>query len=442
MASTTSAIFAAGPVEVSSPSVSYTPAAITATYSYETTSVQVEAGRVTATPVSNAFVFTTQRAVPRLGCMIVGLGGNNGTTVAGAILANKLGLKWHSKLGEHSPDYIGSLTQSSSVRLGSAAGRDVYVPFSSLLPMVDPNTIVVGGWDISSLSVGAAMERAQVLDYDLQRQLRPLLDGLVPLPSIYYPDFIAANQCDRADNLLPGQDKGAHLEAIRGQIRAFKAAQGVDKVVVLWSANTERFSSLVAGVNDTEANLLAAIARSEQEVSPSTVFAVAAILEVGAAAGRTQGKGPGRWDSGAALRRLLLLLLLLQLRYHGCASSSHGCLPACLPVCLNVCLCVSPPHLRLQGCTFINGSPQNTCVPGVLALAQRCGVFVGGDDFKSGGWRCSGVGRECSSPPVGLRGYYLQRARPPLILVCCRCRPDQDEERAGRLPHRGGHQAH
>ena len=38
----------------------------------------------------------------------------------------------------------------------------------------------------------------------------------------------------------------------------------------------------------------------------------------------------------------------------------------------------------LEGCPFINGSPQNTFVPGLLRLAVEKGVLVGGDDFKSG----------------------------------------------------------
>ncbi len=50
-----------------------------------------------------------------------------------------------------------------------------------------------------------------MLDYDLQRQVYPRMAALgSPLPSIYYPDFIAANQSDRADNLLPG----AYLDRI------------------------------------------------------------------------------------------------------------------------------------------------------------------------------------------------------------------------------------
>ena len=38
----------------------------------------------------------------------------------------------------------------------------------------------------------------------------------------------------------------------------------------------------------------------------------------------------------------------------------------------------------LENCPFINGSPQNTFVPGLLRLAVERGVLVGGDDFKSG----------------------------------------------------------
>ncbi|KAG9010176.1 Myo-inositol-1-phosphate synthase [Tulasnella sp. 427] len=123
------------------------------------------------------------------------------------------------------------------------------------------------------------MRRAEVLDYDLQRQVAPLMAHMTPLRSIYYPDFIAANQEERADNLIPGDDKQAHLEQLRKDIRDFKAQHGLDRVVVFWTANTERYSDIIEGVNDTSANLLKAIAESHAEVSPSTVFAVAAILE-------------------------------------------------------------------------------------------------------------------------------------------------------------------
>lgn len=45
----------------------------------------------------------TKRKVPRVGLMLVGWGGNNGTTVTAAILANKLGLAWKTKHGTQVP---------------------------------------------------------------------------------------------------------------------------------------------------------------------------------------------------------------------------------------------------------------------------------------------------------------------------------------------------
>ena len=197
-----------------------------------------------------------------------------------------MGLSWNTKEGVKRANYFGSLTQASTVRLGGhGACSDVWLPFGALLPMVHPDDLVLGGWDISSLDLAAAMGRAKVLDYELQAQLRDHMSVLKPLPSVYYPDFIAANQGERADNALPGADKQAHLEQIRKDIREFKAANGLDMVVVLWTANTERFASVQSGVNDTSENLLKAIAASGK-IAPSTIFAVASILEGAASTAR------------------------------------------------------------------------------------------------------------------------------------------------------------
>jgi myo-inositol-1-phosphate synthase len=165
------------------------------------------------------------------------------------------------------------------VKLGvDAAGKPVYIPFKNLLPMVDPSDLVIGGWDICSQPLSKAMHNSRVLDYGLQQQLAPHMDNLVPLPGIHFGDFIAANQAERADNTIAG-DKQTILETIRSDIRKFKEANQLDKVIIVWTANTERFSSVQVGVNDSAESLLAAIKRSEEEVSPSTLYATAAVLE-------------------------------------------------------------------------------------------------------------------------------------------------------------------
>lgn len=165
------------------------------------------------------------------------------------------------------------------------------------------------------MNMADAMQRAEVLDWDLQRQLIPFMSEITPLPSIYFPDFIAANQSERADNVITGKNKKELLEHIRNDIKEFKTKNNLDKVIVLWTANTERFSEVREGLNDTKENLMKSIDNDEAEVSPSTIFAVASILE----------------DT-----------------------------------------------------IYINGSPQNTFVPGVIELAEEKNVYIGGDDFKSG----------------------------------------------------------
>ncbi|KAH8818090.1 putative inositol-3-phosphate synthase [Hyaloscypha sp. PMI_1271] len=305
--------------KVNSPNVVYTDNEIRSKYTYRTTLVNETAdGKFEATPKETIYDFKVDRKVPKTGMMLVGWGGNNGTTVTAGIIANRRGLVWETREGPRAANYYGSVVMGSTVKLGTNAktSKDVNIPFHDILPMVHPNDLVIGGWDISGLNLAKAMDRAAVLEPTLKDQVKKEMASLVPLPSIYYPDFIAANQEDRADNLLEGSKACMeHVEQIRKDIRDFKTTNNLDKVIVQWTANTERFADLIPGVNDTAANLMNAIKNGHEEVAPSTVFAVACILE---------------------------------------------------------------------GVPFINGSPQNTFVPGAIELAEMHNAFIGGDDFKSG----------------------------------------------------------
>jgi myo-inositol-1-phosphate synthase len=303
---------------VQSPNVKYTDSDITSKYAYRTTEVNVVDGKYVASPKEKLYDFKTERNVGKVGLMMVGLGGNNGTTVTAGIMANRQGLAWETKEGPRAANYYGSVTMSSTVKLGTEAktGREINVPLNDMLPMVHPNDLAIGGWDISGMNLAAAMDRAKVLEPTLKSLVKKQMATIKPLPSIYYPDFIAANQEDRADNVVPGSKASMeHVEHLRKDIRDFKSANELDKVIVLWTANTERYADIVPGINDTADNLMKSIEAGHEEISPSTVFAVACILE---------------------------------------------------------------------NAPFINGSPQNTFVPGCVELAEQHKAFIGGDDFKSG----------------------------------------------------------
>ena len=68
-----------------------------------------------------------------------------------------------------------------------------------------------------------------MLDWELQRQLVPYMKEQTPLPGIYDPDFIAANQDTRADNTIKGT-RAEQVQQVRQQIRTFKEEQKLDKV--------------------------------------------------------------------------------------------------------------------------------------------------------------------------------------------------------------------
>lgn len=95
---------------------------------------------------------------------MVGLGGNNGTTLTAGIFANKYGYTWKTKSGDQTPNWFGSITQSSTIRVGmNTCGKDVHVPLKSLVPMINPNDLEIDGWDISCMDLGQAMKRAKVI---------------------------------------------------------------------------------------------------------------------------------------------------------------------------------------------------------------------------------------------------------------------------------------
>ena len=207
---------------VDSPDVTYTDEEILSQYSYRTTSVaRTEDGKYVATPKETVYDFKVKRKVGKVGMMLVGWGGNNGSTVTAGIIANRRGLVWDTREGQRAANYYGSVVMSSTIKLGteSKTGKEINIPFHDVLPMAHPNDLVIGGWDISGMNLADAMDRAAVLEPSLKNLVKKEMAEMRPLPSIYYPDFIAANQEDRADNLLEGSRASmAHVEQLRKDI--------------------------------------------------------------------------------------------------------------------------------------------------------------------------------------------------------------------------------
>lgn len=305
--------------------VKYMEDCIESTYNYGNTRVVEDVDKEGSKiykifPTTHTLKVCTKRKIPKLGVMLIGLGGNNGSTFMAVIQANRHKLSWETKDGIFESNYYGSIVKSSTMCLGSMADsqgveKKVCSPLFDVAPFVDPNDIEVDGWDISAADMVTAMKRAKVLDIGLQKKLEPFMKGTTPRPSVFDPDYVSPSQKIRADNIIPGTLK-EQLEKIQSDIKDFKAKKSLDKVIIMWMASTEKYLDVKNDAAISSEGLLKAIENNDRScVSPSVLFAVASILE---------------------------------------------------------------------GCTFINGSPQNTLLNSVIELAAKKGVFVAGDDLKTG----------------------------------------------------------
>src|SRR5438034_5361559 len=155
----------------------------------------------------------------RLGVLLVGLGAVSTTTIAGVAAIRK---------GLAKP--IGSLTQMGTVRLGKRTeGRSPKI--SDVVPLADLGDIVFGGWDIFSDDCYAAARTAGVLEPSLLEQVRPELEQIKPWPAVFDQRYVKRLE---GPNVKKGRNKKDLAEQVMEDIRRFKDANNLDRMVMVW----------------------------------------------------------------------------------------------------------------------------------------------------------------------------------------------------------------
>ena len=110
--------------------------------------------------------------------MLVGLGGNNGTTFTAGVLANRRQLTWATRNGEQKANFFGSFTQSATTHVGfkfdeeTGNMKDVHKPIKELIPMANPVDFEISGWDIKAENLYESAVRSRVLEPTLLEQLK------------------------------------------------------------------------------------------------------------------------------------------------------------------------------------------------------------------------------------------------------------------------------
>lgn len=206
-----------------------------------------------------------KKAEGKLGVLVVGLGAVTTTFMTGVLMARK---------GLAKP--VGSMTQYDKIRVGKGADKK-YLKYDEIVPMTKLEDIVFGAWDVYPENAYESAINCEVLKEKDINPVKDELEKIVPMKAAFDKNFAKRLE---GNNVKECKDRWDMTEQLREDIRNFKKANGVDRVVVLWSASTEVYVPVNEKVHYTLADLEAAMKADDREnIAPSMCYAYAALAE-------------------------------------------------------------------------------------------------------------------------------------------------------------------
>ncbi len=200
----------------------------------------------------------------RVGILLPGLGAVATTVVAG-VEAVRRGLA----------QPFGSLSQMNTIRLGMRT-EDRTPLIRELIGLAELDQLVFGAWDPIPDDAYDSAVNAGVLDRT--RHLDPIrgfLKSVKPMPAVFDTAYVK-----RLDG--PNRKRGANwmelAEAVRDDIRRFKAEHGCARAVMIWCGSTEVFQRS-GPVHATVEAFEQAMRDHDPAIAPSMIYAWAAIME-------------------------------------------------------------------------------------------------------------------------------------------------------------------
>ena len=208
---------------------------------------------------------TVAPAQGKLGILVVGCGAVSTTFMTGVLMARK---------GLAKP--VGSMTQYDKMRVGRGADAK-YLHYSDIVPLAKLDDIVFGCWDVYPQNAYQAAMYAEVLKEKDINPVREELEQIVPMPAAFDKNY--AKRLD-GDNVKASLTRWEMVEALRKDIRDFKAQKGCERVVVRWAASTEIYVPINEQVHYQLADLENAMKADDREhIAPSMCYAYAALSE-------------------------------------------------------------------------------------------------------------------------------------------------------------------
>ena len=201
----------------------------------------------------------------KLGVMCVGLGAVTTTMITGVLMARK---------GLAKP--VGSMTQYDKIRVGKGENAK-YLHYGEIVPLAELKDLVFGAWDVYPANAFESAVNAEVLRAKDILPVEDELKAIVPMKAAF--DHNYAKRLD-GTNVKDCKTRLEMVEALREDIRRFKAENGCERVVVIWAASTEIYVPVDNEVHGTLAALEAAMKADDRDrIAPSMCYAYAALTE-------------------------------------------------------------------------------------------------------------------------------------------------------------------
>ena len=201
----------------------------------------------------------------KLGVMIVGLGAVSTTFITGVLMARK---------GLAKP--VGAMTQYDKIRVGRGAEKQ-YLKYADIISLASLDDMVFGAWDVYPANAFESAVDAEVLRAKDILPVEDELKAIRPLPAAFDKRYASRLEGDNVKDCATRWDM---VEALREDIRRFKADNGCERVVVLWAASTEIYVPVDEAVHYRLADLEAAMKANDTErIAPSMCYAYAALAE-------------------------------------------------------------------------------------------------------------------------------------------------------------------
>ncbi len=162
----------------------------------------------------------------KLGVLLVGLGAVSTTFIAG-VEAIKRGLA--------AP--IGSLAEIGTIRLGKRT--EARVPrIRKFVPLAEMDDLVFGAWDPFEDDAYTAAEKAGVLEKDLLRELKPMLEQIRPMRAVFDSRYV--KKLD-GTYIKQGKTHWDLAQQLTDDILQFQVENQADRLVMIWCGSTEIF---------------------------------------------------------------------------------------------------------------------------------------------------------------------------------------------------------